>query len=690
MMYICSLVVASVLAGTLFMVHVGLHRENACHMTYMWRYISLVPFNVDGNDVSRYGLYRYMEGFVNDKTMAISHDHIPVLFVPGSGGSAKQVRSVASIMMNKTEMTSAPFRMHFYAVDFDEELSFLSGSILNRQRDFVVRAISTIQKMYSRKIILIGHSLGGTVLHALPAHPRFSISNMGLVIILASPISAPPIVMDEAMISFYESMQRAWVSRNDELRHVGLVSYSGGSKDFQVPDHLATIHGSHHIVHRPSWSIRGVDTPVDHLCILWCNQLTRHSTRILYNYGIEEVSKDVPRPANALVEEFFHEESHASANGSESLKDAVKIGIFDYPWVSRVYRGTMENSKKFYELEFISPYMVYSVSLESPCDMSMLFIYPNTLARSATAKESAKVMTIDLPYELSSSVGHIALEGKTGCDFDLTVRPDVFYAWYLLLISNVNVVIHFTFSVLVALTLLEKLKSFDRIRFRSQLGYYVNCGIAVLLFLSFTYSSGIRECIFAVTIFYSISSVYFVAVVVRYVRDKVLCVIPLCLKLCNVVLTLVVILLLPVNPYLANGVIALVIALHRSSGPFSILLSIATGGICASLGLAGPSRDATFHFLKHLMGISSLEFIPVLNLLSSNFDFTHIFTKLVFLFMLSRAITFVRLPPHLVSLKDFMLAVLLVVPGFMASHVNMSLEACAMIASVLLYIISAF
>ncbi|RCN33302.1 hypothetical protein ANCCAN_20873 [Ancylostoma caninum] len=68
-MYISSLIVASVLAGTLFLVHVGLHRENACHMTYMWRYISLVPFNVDGNDVSRYGLYRYMEGFVNEKTM---------------------------------------------------------------------------------------------------------------------------------------------------------------------------------------------------------------------------------------------------------------------------------------------------------------------------------------------------------------------------------------------------------------------------------------------------------------------------------------------------------------------------------------------------------------------------------------------------------------------------------------------
>lgn len=93
--------------------------------------------------------------------------------------------------------------------------------------------------------------------------------------------------------------------------------------------------------------------------------------------------------------------------------------------------------------------MVYTVSLESPCDMTMLFIYSNTLARFALAKESAKVMTVDLPYGLNSSkfllpaidwdlstlsfsgTGYIALEGKIGCDFDLTVRPDVFHAWYL-------------------------------------------------------------------------------------------------------------------------------------------------------------------------------------------------------------------------------------------------------------------
>lgn len=49
--------------------------------------------------------------------------------------------------------------------------------------------------------------------------------------------------MDETMAGFYESMNRSWTSRLDDLRNVGLVSYSGGSKDFQVPDHLTAFPG---------------------------------------------------------------------------------------------------------------------------------------------------------------------------------------------------------------------------------------------------------------------------------------------------------------------------------------------------------------------------------------------------------------------------------------------------------------
>uniref|UniRef100_A0A0K0D9A2 BHLH domain-containing protein n=1 Tax=Angiostrongylus cantonensis TaxID=6313 RepID=A0A0K0D9A2_ANGCA len=49
------------------------------------------------------------------------------------------------------------------------------------------------------------------------------------------------LIMDELMVTFYESMKEAWDSRREALRHVVVVSYSGGSKDFQVPDRLAAL-----------------------------------------------------------------------------------------------------------------------------------------------------------------------------------------------------------------------------------------------------------------------------------------------------------------------------------------------------------------------------------------------------------------------------------------------------------------
>ncbi|XGW01415.1 hypothetical protein V3C99_013957 [Haemonchus contortus] len=701
MVYLFSVLIAIALAGRLFMIHVNLHKENACNMTYMWRYISLMPFNVDGNTVRSYGLYRYMEGLVNEKSMAISSSDIPVLFVPGSGGSAKQVRSVASIMMNKTEMTSAPFRMHFYALDFNEELSFLSGAVVDRQRNFVMKAIATLTKMYSRKIILIGHSFGGTVIHALPAVTDFDISNLGLIITLAAPLTASPIVMDEAMVAFYESMEKAWLIRRDDLRKVGVVSYSGGSKDYQVPDHLAAFPGSH-VIHRPAWSIRAVDTSADHLCILWCNQLTRHSTRILYKYGLEEM-KAHPRSARTIIKEFFQEErnnhlQNITDNGS-ALKENegsvsnssisfVKIGTFDYPWVSRVYRGVLESSKKVFELEFHSPYAVYDVSLNSTCDTSLLFVYPNSLARSATLKNGSKVMTINLLYNLNSTSGSIVMEGKPGCEFDITIKPNVFHAWYLLLVSNPGLLMHFTFSVLLALAIVEKLAGSEQTDHYRGNGIYVNAAILITIFMCFTYNIWILESVFAATIFYAISCLYYVSVFVRYVKELVYSLIPKIMYFSSLLLNLLIFMLLPFNVYLANSALALLMVWKRTSRPFTILLGVAVGSVSAALGMAGPVSTKTRQLLDHLLEADPLDLSFMFNFVSSNVDFSNSFATPVFFYILSGFLSVAQPPKYLVTFKDFFLALLLIVPGFLSSQISLSVEAFAVAASFLLTILS--
>ncbi|VDO28598.1 unnamed protein product [Haemonchus placei] len=596
---------------------------------------------------------------------AVSSSDIPVLFVPGSGGSAKQ------------------------------ELSFLSGAVVDRQRDFVMKAIATLTKMYSRKIILIGHSFGGTVIHALPAVPDFDISNLGLIITLAAPLTASPVMMDEAMVAFYESMEKAWLTRRDDLRKVGVVSYSGGSKDYQVPDHLAAFPGSH-VIHRPAWSIRGVDTSADHLCILW------HSTRILYKYGLEEM-KAHPRSARTIVKEFFDEERNIHLQNitdsgtvlkgdegsvSNSSVSYVKIGTFDYPWVSRVYRGVLESSKKVFKLEFHSTYAVYDVSLESTCDTSLLFIYPNSLARSATLKNGSKVMTINLLYNLNSTSGNIVMEGKPGCKFDIAIKPNVFHAWYLLLVSNPGLLMHFTFSVLLALAIIEKLAGSEQNDHYIGSGIYVNAAILIIIFMCFTYNIWILESVFAATIFYAISCLYYISVFVRSMKELVYSIIPKIMYFSSLLLNLLIFMLLPFNIFLANSALALLMTWKRTSRPFAILLGVAVGSVSAALGMAGPVSTKSRQLLDHFLEVDPLDLSFMFNFVSSNVDFSNSFATPVFFYILSGFLSVAQPPKYLVTFKDFFLALLLIVPGFLSSQISLSLEAFAVAASFLLTILS--
>ncbi|KAE9418229.1 hypothetical protein Angca_003481 [Angiostrongylus cantonensis] len=660
-----SVIVAIALFGTLFMVHVGLHRKNTCHMTYMWRFISLVPVEVYGNIHREYGLYRYMEGVVNEQTMSISSNDIPVLFVPGSGGSAKQarygcgslqVRSVASMLMNKTEMTSAPFRMHFYAADFDEELSFLSGAVLYRQRNFVMKAISVLHKMYSHKIVLIGHSFGGTVLHALPALVDFDVSRMDLVVTLASPLVNPR----EIFLTFFYFLQY---------------------------DRLLS-----HVVHIPSWSIPGVDTSVDHLCILWCNQLIRHSTRILYKYGIAVTKDTFPRSASTFMKSYFQKERNDSRKAAETLlrlpEGITKIGIFDYPWVSRIYTGDLENSKKVFKLEFPSHYVAYLVQLFSDCDASMRFVYSNFYIRSALVDEQTKVraMIVDLPYGLKPNVGHIFIEGQPQCRFHLTLRPDIFYAWYLLLISEVSLFTRFTLCALMALTIVEKLLGSCEFSFRGEC--YVGGCFFISMFFCFTYNHWVREYVFAVTVFYTLSCFYFLSKIVSLFMAKMYSSAPSFVRLLNAVLNLVMLTLLPVNLCLTNSMIAFLMTLQRTAGPYAVLLSIFTGSICTVLGYAEPTHDRLIHIIEDLGKMTSLDVASVLSSLLAKIDFSRVLITPVIFHLVARVFTIVRPPHYLVSLKIPFTACLLVVPGFVASQVSLSLEAYSVVASLLLTVLT--
>nr|XP_009777827.1 PREDICTED: GPI inositol-deacylase-like [Nicotiana sylvestris]XP_009777828.1 PREDICTED: GPI inositol-deacylase-like [Nicotiana sylvestris]XP_009777830.1 PREDICTED: GPI inositol-deacylase-like [Nicotiana sylvestris]XP_016502350.1 PREDICTED: GPI inositol-deacylase-like [Nicotiana tabacum]XP_016502351.1 PREDICTED: GPI inositol-deacylase-like [Nicotiana tabacum]XP_016502352.1 PREDICTED: GPI inositol-deacylase-like [Nicotiana tabacum] len=148
--------------------------SNGCTMTYM--YPTYIPIPTPANVSStKYGLHLYHEGWkridFNDHLKKLTG--VPVLFIPGNGGSYKQVRSVAAesdrayqggplersfyqeVSQSLGEgvdfdVTNTPLpyqytsMLDWFAVDLEGEHSAMDGRILEEHTDYVVYAIHRV------------------------------------------------------------------------------------------------------------------------------------------------------------------------------------------------------------------------------------------------------------------------------------------------------------------------------------------------------------------------------------------------------------------------------------------------------------------------------------------------------------------------------------------------------------------
>lgn len=75
----------------------GLHKPliNGCIMTFMYPTYIPVPVPINSTD-NKYGLYLYHEGWkrIDFQLHLVKLSGVPVLFIPGNGGSYKQVRTI--------------------------------------------------------------------------------------------------------------------------------------------------------------------------------------------------------------------------------------------------------------------------------------------------------------------------------------------------------------------------------------------------------------------------------------------------------------------------------------------------------------------------------------------------------------------------------------------------------------------
>ncbi|XP_022750511.1 uncharacterized protein LOC111299544 isoform X2 [Durio zibethinus] len=311
--------------------------SNGCIMTYM--YPTYIPISTSGGMLSaKYGLYLYHEGWkkIDFKEHLKKLNGIPVLFIPGNGGSYKQVRSLAGesdrayrggplersfyreahpASEEGDNVVVADFklpnqyanRIDWFAVDLEGEHSAMDGRILEEHTEYVVYAIHRILDQYKesrharesegaattgslpKSVILVGHSMGGFVARAATIHPRLRKSAVETILTLSSPHQSPPVALQPSLGHYYESINQEWRKgyevqttrtghyvSDSKLSHVVVVSISGGYNDYQVRTKLESLDGivpSSHGFMISSTSMKNVWLSMEHQAILWCNQI---------------------------------------------------------------------------------------------------------------------------------------------------------------------------------------------------------------------------------------------------------------------------------------------------------------------------------------------------------------------------------------------------------------------------------
>ncbi|KAK2985383.1 hypothetical protein RJ640_029340 [Escallonia rubra] len=312
--------------------------SNGCNMTYMYpTYIPLPsPENVSS---AKYGLYLYHEGWkkidFNEHLKKLSG--VPVLFVPGNGGSYKQVRSLAaesdrayqggplentfyqeaSLTLEEggVEMDVAGLSMpsqysrmlDWFAVDLEGEHSAMDGRILEEHTEYVVYAIHRILDQYKesrdarvaegaaiygslpKTVLLVGHSMGGFVARAAVVHPHLRKTAVETILTLSTPHQSPPVALQPSLGQYYARINQEWRKgyevhtsqtghslSSSLLTHVVVVSISGGVHDYQVRSQLESLDGIVPPTHGfmiGSTEMKNVWLSMEHQVILWCNQL---------------------------------------------------------------------------------------------------------------------------------------------------------------------------------------------------------------------------------------------------------------------------------------------------------------------------------------------------------------------------------------------------------------------------------
>lgn len=267
---------------------------------------------------SKYSLYLYREQGKDIMPPSDSDEFnlsgTPVLFIPGNAGSYKQVRSLAAEAANqyyKDWESTKSFNpnvnsLDFFTADFNEDFTAFHGRTMLDQSEYLNEAVKFILSLYKgnpnmktqpTSVILIGHSMGGMVARVMLSLPNYKENSVNTIITLSTPHNTAPTTFDGDLLNVYKLTDDFWRngfvsnSENDvnisenlvkvssrRLKNVSLLSITGGTLDTTLPTDYTTLNGlipHDHGLFVSTTGIPGVWTPIDHLAIVWCDQLRK-------------------------------------------------------------------------------------------------------------------------------------------------------------------------------------------------------------------------------------------------------------------------------------------------------------------------------------------------------------------------------------------------------------------------------
>lgn len=304
-----------------FIVHASLSLQvdpQGCIMSMMSpTYLKLAGFDTEHSRfASKYSLYLYREEGVDEyESDNIGLRGAPVLFIPGNAGSYKQVRSLSSeasryyydnLRNDKQAHDEGVRAFDFFTVDFNEDLAAFHGQTVIDQAEYVNEAIAYILSLYHdakrlnrdsdlpdpSSVILIGHSMGGIVARTVLVNSKYQANSVNTIITMSTPHARPPVSFDADIVTLYDQINQYWrdsyterMSSNNPLSQTTLISIAGGGRDTTVPSDYTSLSSlvpeSHGFTVFTS-TVPNVWTSMDHLAIIWADQIRKTIIRSLY------------------------------------------------------------------------------------------------------------------------------------------------------------------------------------------------------------------------------------------------------------------------------------------------------------------------------------------------------------------------------------------------------------------------